>query len=77
MPRTITVEIPVLVGSNGQWCANGYTSTEKDGADWGFMQESLMDADDKYPGAERRYIVRATLLVPDEEPEVVAGTLEG
>lgn len=76
MAKTITVEIPLLVGSNGKWCANGYTSTSKDGADWGFMADSLLDDDDKYPAAERRYIVRATVIVPDEEPEVVAGTLE-
>lgn len=76
MPKTITVEIPLIVGSNGMWCANGYNANAKDGVDWGFMADNLEGNDGKYPAAERRYVVRATVLVPDEEPEIVAGTLE-
>lgn len=74
--RTVDVEIPVLVGSNGKWAANGYTSTKDDGADWGVMADSLEGDDGKYPNAERRYVVRATLIVPDDEPETVQGTIE-
>lgn len=76
MPKTITVEIPVLVGSNGKWCANGYNKAAEQGIDWGLMADALEGDDRKYPSAERRYVVRATLLVPDEDPEVVDGTLE-
>ena len=76
MARQITVEIPLLVGSNGKWCANGYTSTEKDGADWGFMVDSLEGDDGKYPSVERRYVVRATVLVPDDVPDLVVGVTE-
>ena len=76
MAKTITVEIPLIVGSNGKWCANGYTSTAEDGGDWSFMEESLQDEDGNFPAAQRRYVVRATVLVPDDAPEIVAGTLE-
>lgn len=73
----LVIEIPVIVGSNGKWCANGYTATAKDGADWGFMADALEGDDGNYPNTEKRYVVRATVFVPDETPEVVTGaTLE-
>lgn len=72
MSKTVTIEIPLLVGSNGKWCASGYSSTAKDGADWSFMSDCLGDD----PSVERRYMVRATVTVPDDAPEVVAGTVE-
>lgn len=76
MARTITIEIPVLVGSNGKWCANGYSKMAEHGVDWGLLADALEGDDGKYPGAEKRYVVRVTVLLPDEEPEVVTGTLE-
>lgn len=76
MAKTITVEIPLLVGSNGKWCANGYSSTEQNGADWGFMADSLQNDDMTFPSVERRYVVLATVLVPDDVPEIVTGNLE-
>ena len=71
--KTMTIEIPVVVGSNGEWCANGYTSTKEDGPDWAFMVENLQGDDGKYPATHKHFIVRATVFVPDEEPEVVTG----
>ena len=74
--KTVTVEIPVLVGSNGKWCASGWNTAVEQGPDWGFMFDSLESDDGSFPATERRYVVRATLIVPDEAPEVVEGTLE-
>jgi hypothetical protein len=73
MAKEITINIPLIVGSNGKWCANGYTSTEKDGVDWAFMADNLEDESGNYPAAERRYMVTTVVVVPDEEPEVAIG----
>lgn len=80
MPKAITIEIPVVVGSNGKWTAYGHDGLRdpsKD-ADWGFMAENLdsskpSDKDPIWPDAEARFVVRATVFVPDDEPAVVAG----
>lgn len=78
MGRTVQIKIPVIVGSNGKWCANGYDSLKdpsKD-ADWGFMADSLdsstpADKDPVWPAVERRYIVVATVEIPDETAATV------
>lgn len=75
MSRKLTIKIPVIVGSNGKWCANGV-----DGCldpDWGFMAENLdgslpSDKEPKWPAVERRYMVTATIEVPDEDAADVA-----
>lgn len=84
MPKPITIEIPVVVGSNGKWSAMGHdglADPRKD-ADWGFMAENLdssspRDKDPIWPAAEARFIVRATVYVPDDEPAAVVGVALG
>lgn len=71
--RSIQIEIPVIVGSNGRWYASGYPTKPGDTPDWGFMADSLQDDDGKYPAVEQRFIVTAIVRVPDEAPEVVVG----
>lgn len=82
--KRIEIAIPVIVGSNGKWCANGFDSVKdpaKD-ADWGFMADSLdssgpNDREPVWPSAERRYIIRAFVEVPDEfAAEIVATSVE-
>jgi hypothetical protein len=78
--KAIEIEIPVIVGSNGKWTAYGHDSLRnpaKD-ADWGFMAENLdsstpTDKDPIWPNAEARFVVRATVFIPDDEPAIVAG----
>ena len=83
MPKPLTIEIPVVVGSNGKWHASGYDAMRdpRKDADWGMMSESLdssspSDKDPIWPNAEKRFIVRATVFVPDDDAEVVAGATE-
>ena len=75
MGKMIEIKIPVLVGSNGKWCANGYDTVKN--PDWGFMADTLdsagVDEPPKWPAAERRHIVTATVEVPDDAPaEILA-----
>lgn len=82
--KKIEIAIAVIVGSNGKWCASGFDSVKDPakGADWGFMADSLdgsgpNDREPVWPSAERRYIIRAFVEVPDEvAAEVVASSIE-
>ena len=40
--NTMKIRIPVLVGSNGRWAANGYPVRDG-GVDWAFMEEIVLD----------------------------------
>lgn len=80
MPKAIAIKIPVVVGSNGKWSAYGHDALNNpsEDADWGFMAENLdsskpTDKEPIWPAAESRFIITATVFVPDEEPEVVTG----
>ncbi len=79
--KRIEITIPVLVGSNGKWCANGYDSMKNpaEDADWGFMADALDSSapnqlQSEFPAVERRYLVRAVVVVPDAEPSSVDAT---
>lgn len=83
MPRKIEIAIPVLVGSNGKWSAYGYDSAKNPAKDidWGMLADNLDDAphdakEPSWPAVERRYIVRATVEVPDEIDDVEAAVVE-
>ena len=78
--KPLTIEIPVIVGSNGKWIAHGYDCMRDpdEDVDWGFMSEHLdssgpNDKDPIWPAAEKRFVVRATVYVPDDTPDVVSG----
>ena len=58
MPKTLTIEIPLLVGSNGKW------STMGPDEDWGLMADCIMDGSED-PEQSRRYKVRVTVDLPE------------
>ena len=65
MPKQIEINIPVLVGSNGKWNTMGPEP------DWGIMADCIMDGNED-PKQVRKYMVRATVTVPDDF-EIVVG----
>lgn len=81
MPKKIKIRIPVLVGSNGKWYANGYDALKSpsEDADWGFMSDNLDSSpvgarESIWPAAEARFIVEAEVEIPDETPTSVIAT---
>lgn len=52
-----TIEIPVLIGSDGTWMSNGPDP------DWGLLADCIM-TDGKDPPQSRKYTVRVTLELP-------------
>ncbi len=65
MARTMTIEIPVLMGSNGKWMSNG------EDPDWGLLADCIMDGGND-PSQSRKYVVRVTLEVPPDHVTVDA-----
>lgn len=69
MPRTMTINIPILIGSNGKWMTNGPDP------DWGLLADCIMD-DDKDPKQSKRYFVRVKIPVPTEADYLVGEVVE-
>jgi hypothetical protein len=69
MTRTITIDIPVLIGSNGRWMSSGPDP------DWGLLADCIMD-DDKDPAQSKRYIVRVKVPVPTEADYLMGEVVE-
>lgn len=63
--RTITIRIPLLVGSNGKWAAQGSYSTEND-PDWDFMSE-IADYEKPIPNETRCWVTVEVTLPEDLE----------
>lgn len=69
MTRTMTIDIPLLIGSNGKWCTMGPDP------DWGLLADSIMDGR-KDPAQSKRYMVRVKIPVPTEADYLIGEAVE-
>lgn len=69
MARTVTINIPILIGSNGKWMSNGPDP------DWGLLADCIID-DDKDPAQSKRYIVRVAVPVPTDADVLIGEIIE-
>lgn len=74
-PKTVDIEMPLVVTCEGEWCAYGTNGSDHD---WGSMEDTLCQWDEKtrvvsMPDAYHRIIVTATIPVPEKVAAVVQG----
>lgn len=73
MSKTMEIKIPLLIGSNGKWCAYGHGQAGQphDCDDWGMLADNLMDwpgednGNPTDPETSSKHYVTTTVEIPD------------